>query len=167
MSAIQSTRCILLTSSQPSSQADDPAQHLLQNQWEVIKCVDPLHAMAELALSEHGQAARAAWGLSRAVRTVLAISWPETCPHLKAMLTAVGRYFPNVTICNCSNSQLKPLPLSTPPTSPPRDIPADPSPQSPADSTTSDNPSPASKTERATLSREELDMLLETQGDEQ
>jgi hypothetical protein len=117
---------------------------------------DPVLAMAELAVCERGQAARSAWGLERATRVVLAVDQPDDCQHLAAMLEAVAHYMPSVAVWDCSDGQLRPMPL-------PAVAPAEQRPRtgSAADSTAGDGG------DAATISREELDMLLETGGHDQ
>jgi len=156
MPATEPTRCILLTPPRRAGDGDVARPDLSQQEWEVTEFDDPALAMAELAVCERGQAARSAWGLERATRVVLAVDQPDHCPHLAAMLGAVARYMPSVAVWDCSDGQLRPMPLPTvaPAVRTSRTAPADSS-------------AVCEDADAANISREELDMLLETGGHDQ
>lgn len=107
MPATDFTRCIVLTPTRPASEAVRAA--LAERTWVVDAFDDPALAMAELAVCERAQAARSAWGLQRAGKVVLALDEPDSCAQVQPLLAAVKRYMPDVAIWDCSRGRLTPV----------------------------------------------------------
>lgn len=149
--------------------------------WRYTEVADPVLAFAELALRERAQRARAAWGLPRAERIVLVIIEPPAHRETAPLLEALSRYFNAVEVWACALARLSPLEHRTLATPSRRRLPPLSSPGTQAarhegDTTTEQNRHPT-QTERegasdredhveaASISRDELDMLLEVTGD--
>jgi len=163
------TTCIVLmhNNERNATSADDVVRHALEQRgWAITYLDDPTQAMVELAICERAQTARAAWGLQRAANVVLAIDQPQ-CYEL--LLDAVAHYLPTVQVYDCSGGKLRLLQQSTngqtPSITKPEQV-SEPKAQTSAttDRRESDDESRDANTSPS-ISRDELDMLLEMTGE--
>jgi len=103
------TACIVVTSA--TTTGDDALSHVLAARgWRSIPVDDPVVAMAEAALREREQRVRTEWGLLRneAVAMVIdtydcdEVAWDERSKLIRAM----RRYLPNVALWSFDGKQL-------------------------------------------------------------
>ena len=79
--------------------------------WFAIVQHDPFLAMAELALREKAQAARAAWGLQRMEGLALVIVEPTRWPDaiVRDLCAAVRRWLPAATLWSTTGDRIEPI----------------------------------------------------------
>lgn len=84
--------------------------------WFAIVQPDPYQALAELALRDRAQAARAAWGLQRMEGLALLVIEPERWPAdmLGDLLATVRRCLPEATLWTASDNRIEPAAHATP-----------------------------------------------------
>lgn len=83
--------------------------------WFAVVHHDPYLALADIALREKAQAARAAWGLQRIEGLALVVvdlqSWEESM--VRDLCTAVRRWLPAATLWSASDDRIEPIAYET------------------------------------------------------
>jgi hypothetical protein len=133
--------------------------------WFAVVHDDPYLALADLAVRDITQTARAAWGLQRLERLALVIVQPSVWPEamLNDLVDAAARHLPNASIWHARDGQITPAMMSPgEPVKPRGRAPAlrdTPAPAALRDGAAADATAPAGeRCER--ISRAEIDMLL-------
>jgi hypothetical protein len=165
-SAVERTTISIVLVTECSRDDDRLCQLLARQQWQAVMVTEPIAAMVEAALREREQTARSEWGLLRNEYAVVVLSqhWlDQQTDGGEALVRAMCQYLPSVELWAQAGDELVLLRRTTPAISSAASAPHRRESASRSNDMRSMINSEASASQLdTTITREEMDMLLET-----